>query len=912
MKPVDAIEFALRLNEKPMKAGEILGLVKDIVNEDGVDEHHLSATAKAAPQRFIVSGDTITLQPARAENRVEFFRQRLQGIRDALSLTAFVRTRFLGLELALIYAFASRKSDVMPFVADEGGGLWPMLDELAKEFPPLEQELTRGLKEAWFLVRARVQTELLLMASVRLSPLEYVQEMRYLVSEDRDGGQFCLPWSVGELMARLLGDRADEVYDPAADSSVLPILFSLHKGIAAGATFLNQFAQFFTTLQARILGMSFSSRLGQPNGADEGKLYAQCICAPPFGGKVINVNGTGSRPTYMVAIEQAIHRLRSDGRSVVLVPEGMVFGHSGRTLRKQLVGEGFLSKVVSLPQGVFLPYAGIKTSILVIDKASKSEELEFIDASPYASLGMKRAMTLDVDRLIGHLVSDDAALPKVRVDRSIVLQDEQVDLSVLRWLGMAGKVGQGSAATGVIMPLSDLVTSTQARTSERDDLPFFQVSELASGSIDLVRTAEHGRIYRPASARGARILDTPALLVARIGGVLKPTLFDPSRGPIALGSNVLAFRVNEELVDPRYLALELRSGGVQEQLDGFVKGSAVPSVPKSDLLRLLIRVPERSEQLRIVEEQLDLGLFMERVKKSGEPLGNDMEHFSRLIIKNAGSLGPTGLSKVLNDWMSHEAALAVEASAKITDDNMGLIRHQLNNRLGWLTGGIGNVRRFILGLIDSGVIAQDMAIAPSLEGEERRVPRVTDTLEQLKANATQLSQLLDALTRAVKNKGPEMRELELSEFFAEQVAPLYKGDDRFNLHIQRDLGVTTTVSSDPFLLQQVVTNIIDNAVKHGFVDPQRRYNLYVGIGERMMIIANDGIAPTISLEEMIIRGRSVGVNAGTGIGMHMVNALMTSMRGRLGQHMNPHDHFRMNGSFPHAAEITFGITLRFP
>jgi len=912
MKPVDAIEFALRMHSTRMPAPEVLDFVKDLVNEEGVDEARLVEVAASARSRFIVHGNMIELLPERLTDRAGFFRERLRGIREALSFTPFFGTRFFGLELALIYAFATRKSEVIPFISDKAGGLWPILEELASEFPPLKQELDRGLKEAWFLVRARVQAELLLMASVKLSPLEYVHEMRSLVSEDREGGQYCLPWSVGELMARLLGNRVQQVYDPVADSSVLPILLTLHQGIAAEAIFLNPFAQFFTTLQARILGTSISSRLGHPNGSDDGTQYAQCICAPPFGSKVINEKGTGSRPAHIVAIERTIDRLRSDGRAVVLVPESMVFGQSGRKLREHLVGEGLLCKVVSIPQGVFLPYTAIKTSILVIDKSSTSGELAFIDAAPYASLGAKRAMALDVDRLMRHLEAEDAALPTVRVEKSIVLQDEHVDLSVSRWLGTAGKVGQGLADTDNIVPLNELVTAIQGRKAESDDLPYFQVSELASGTVDLVRTAEHGRMARPASARGARMLDTTALLVARIGGVLKPTLFDPSQGPIALGTNVFAFHVHDELVDPRYLALELRSGAVQEQLDRFVKGIAVPSVPKSDLLRLLIRVPERSEQARIVEEQLDLGLFIERIKKSGKPLGNDMEHFSRLIIKNAGSLGPTGLSKVLNAWMSHEAALAVASSSKVMADNMGLMRHQLNNRLGFVTGGIGNIRRFIHGLMDSGVIEANMSIAPSLEGEERRVPKVTETLEQLKANANQLSNLLDALTRVVKNKDPEMRELELSEFLAEHISPLYMGDDRFDLHIQRDMGVTTTVSSDPFLLQQVITNIIDNAVKHGFVDPQRRYNIYVGIGEHMLIIANDGIAPTISLEEMIIRGRSVGANAGTGIGMHMVNALITSMRGRLGQHMNPTDHFRMNGGFAHSADITFGITLRFP
>lgn len=909
MKPVDAIEFALRLNNKRMNASKILDMVKDLVNEDSVDANHLIATAKSDTSRFIVKDGAIELQPHRAANRVGFFRARLMGVRDALKLTPFIGSSTLGVELALVYAFAVRKADALPLIVNENDGLWPILDELASEFPPLKQELVGGLKEAWFMVRARVQTELLLMASVRLTPLEYVQEMRTLLTGQSEMWQFCLPWSVGELMTRLLGDDVKEVFDPAADSSVLPVLLSLRDVARADAVFMNRFSEFFTTLQARILGVPFKSFLREVSSIPSTRKYAHCISAPPFGGK-ISAEG-GSRSVFAVALEQVIDRLAPGGQAAILVPESMVFGHSGRAIRERLVKEGLLRTVISLPASLFLPYAGVKTSILVLHSAASPGEVVFIDAAPYTSLGAKRSMTLDVDRLMGHLASRNEELPIVHMDSETLIRDENIDLSVARWLALAVKVDGRSASPESIMPLGALVIGELGRIGESEDLPYFQVSELASGPADLIRTADHGRKDRPASARNARVLDAPALLVARVGGTLKPTLFDPSSGPIALGSNVLAFRVKEELVDPRYLAVELRSGTVQEQVESYARGIAVPSLAKADLLRLLIRVPDRPQQVRIVEEQLDLGVFLDRVKTSGEPLGGDMEHFTRLLIKNAGSIGPSGMGKVLNDWMTHEIALAVRANASVTDENMRMIRHQLNNRLGWLTGGIGSIRRFILGLMDSGLIPQDMPIAPSLLGEERRPPKVTETIEQLLANAGQLSLLLDALTRTIQNKGPELQEVELSEFFNEHIAPLYAADNRFDLHIHVVEGTNTTVNADPFLLQQVVTNIIDNAVKHGFSDPQRRYNVYVGLSDQSVLIANDGAPPTISLQEMIIRGSSAGENAGTGFGMYMVNTLMSSMRGRLGQHMNPEYHFGQNGAYPQASAITFGVTLRF-
>jgi type I restriction enzyme M protein len=58
------------------------------------------------------------------------------------------------------------------------------------------------------------------------------------------------------------------------------------------------------------------------------------------------------------------------GRAAVIVPEGIIFqsANAYKALRKKLVDENYLWAVVSLPAGIFNPYAGVKTSILFMNR----------------------------------------------------------------------------------------------------------------------------------------------------------------------------------------------------------------------------------------------------------------------------------------------------------------------------------------------------------------------------------------------------------------------------------------------------------------------------------------------------------------------------------------------------------------
>ena len=81
-------------------------------------------------------------------------------------------------------------------------------------------------------------------------------------------------------------------------------------------------------------------------------------------------------------VDYIAEHLNVGGRAGVIVPEGIIFQSSNayKALRKMLVEAGYLYAVVSLPAGVFNPYSGVKTSILLMDKdlAQRVDSILFV------------------------------------------------------------------------------------------------------------------------------------------------------------------------------------------------------------------------------------------------------------------------------------------------------------------------------------------------------------------------------------------------------------------------------------------------------------------------------------------------------------------------------------------------------
>ena len=99
------------------------------------------------------------------------------------------------------------------------------------------------------------------------------------------------------------------------------------------------------------------------------------LANPPFmsprgGIRPHNRFSVQSRRSEVLFVDYMAEHLTPDGRAGIIVPEGIIFQsqRAHTQLRKMLV-EDYLVAVVSLPAGVFKPYSGVKTSILILDRA---------------------------------------------------------------------------------------------------------------------------------------------------------------------------------------------------------------------------------------------------------------------------------------------------------------------------------------------------------------------------------------------------------------------------------------------------------------------------------------------------------------------------------------------------------------
>ncbi len=115
--------------------------------------------------------------------------------------------------------------------------------------------------------------------------------------------------------------------------------------------------------------------------------YDVILANPPFmspkgAGKPHSKFSIDSSRSEVLFVDYIMNHLRPKGRAGIIVPEGIIFqsGTGHKQLRKNLVEDG-LYAVVSLPSGVFQPYSGVKTSILLFDNelAKKNTEMLFID-----------------------------------------------------------------------------------------------------------------------------------------------------------------------------------------------------------------------------------------------------------------------------------------------------------------------------------------------------------------------------------------------------------------------------------------------------------------------------------------------------------------------------------------------------
>lgn len=121
---------------------------------------------------------------------------------------------------------------------------------------------------------------------------------------------------------------------------------------------------------------------------DEENKYTLVLANPPFKGSIdagdINstlTKGAKTTKTELLFMKLINRILDLGGRCAVIVPDGVLFGSTKahKDIRKALVEENALEGVISMPSGVFKPYAGVSTAILIFTKGGETNKVWFYD-----------------------------------------------------------------------------------------------------------------------------------------------------------------------------------------------------------------------------------------------------------------------------------------------------------------------------------------------------------------------------------------------------------------------------------------------------------------------------------------------------------------------------------------------------
>ena len=246
-------------------------------------------------------------------------------------------------------------------------------------------------------------------------------------------GQFRTPRHIIQLMVELTAPTTNDVIcDPACGTAGFLVaageyLREKHPGVLRDAKLKKHFhgdmfhGFDFDSTMLRIGSMNmllhgvenpnivYRDSLAQKHGAEEER-YSLVLANPPFAGSLDYescakdlLQVVKTKKTELLFLTLFLRLLKPGGRAAIIVPDGVLFGSSKahKTLRKMIVEDQKLDGIISMPGGVFKPYAGVSTAILLFTKTNSggTKHVWFYDmAADGKSLDDKRTELLPPEK----------------------------------------------------------------------------------------------------------------------------------------------------------------------------------------------------------------------------------------------------------------------------------------------------------------------------------------------------------------------------------------------------------------------------------------------------------------------------------------------------------------------------------
>ena len=180
--------------------------------------------------------------------------------------------------------------------------------------------------------------------------------------------------------------------------------------------------------------------------------YSLCLANPPFKGSLdydsvstdlLKVCKT--KKTELLFLALFVQMLKVGGRCACIVPDGVLFGSSTahKAIRKELIENQRLQAVISMPSGVFKPYAGVSTAILIFTKTGHggTDNVWFYDMKADGfSLDDKRSEVKenDIPDIIQRFRNPDGEADRKRTEQSFFVPKQEIiennyDLSINKY-----------------------------------------------------------------------------------------------------------------------------------------------------------------------------------------------------------------------------------------------------------------------------------------------------------------------------------------------------------------------------------------------------------------------------------------------------------------------------------------------
>lgn len=327
-----------------------------------------------------------------------------------------------------------------------------------------------------------------------------------------------------------------------------------------------------------------------------------------------------AKRSEVLFVDYIAEHLNPTGRAAIIVPEGIVFqsANAYKELRKYLVDDGLLYAVISLPVGIFNPYSGVKTSILLIDKsfARLKDEILFVKLNNDGfDLGAQRREIegSEIPEIIRIIQKYHADLEPQTADNDIlhhplvtIASKERVAEQDYILVGERYKVDKSLDSTYPVVPLSDICEINAENKNPTlafgdDEFIYIDISsvENGTGKVDFSNKIKG----TDAPSRAKRAVKKGDILFSTVRPNLKAYGYvEREDCDCCVASTGFAVISAKSMVLSKYVYYMLYSEPVQTQLSSMMGKGAYPSVNQKDVSQIQIPLPSLSIQEDFVAE----------------------------------------------------------------------------------------------------------------------------------------------------------------------------------------------------------------------------------------------------------------------------------------------------------------------